>query len=165
MLDPKPDNLLSPVSVTSDGQRLYVADLGHNRVLIWNSIPTANQQPADVVVGQPDMTSATPNNVTKLCASNGTDADGNATYPGSAAPRWTSRASRFPTASGCSSPTAATTGCWSTTASRPPTARPPTSSSASRAMDVEPRLGSGLPTPRRSSADSLRTPLRWPGTD
>ena len=81
VFDPKPDSLLNPVSVTSDGQRLYVADLGHNRVLIWNSIPTQNHRPADVVIGQPDMTSAAPNNVTKLCASNGTDADGNPTYP------------------------------------------------------------------------------------
>jgi hypothetical protein len=32
-----------------------VADLGNNRVLIWNSIPTTNQKAADVVVGQKDM--------------------------------------------------------------------------------------------------------------
>ncbi len=66
-LDPNPRNLVSPVSVTSDGQRMYVSDLGHNRVLIWNSIPSQNNQPADVVVGQPDMTSAVANNTTKLC--------------------------------------------------------------------------------------------------
>jgi uncharacterized protein (TIGR03437 family) len=66
-LDPQAQNLVSPVAVTTDGQRLYVADLGHNRVLIWNSIPTQNQQPADVVVGQPDMTSAVANNSPKLC--------------------------------------------------------------------------------------------------
>jgi len=53
--------LLDPVSVTSDGVRLFVSDLGHHRVLIWNSIPTTNQQPADVVVGQPNMTSAVAN--------------------------------------------------------------------------------------------------------
>src|ERR1019366_381430 len=34
--------LLNPVAVTSDGTHLFVADLGHNRVLIWNSIPTGN---------------------------------------------------------------------------------------------------------------------------
>ena len=32
--------LLNPVSVTSDGVHLFVTDLGYNRVLIWNSIPT-----------------------------------------------------------------------------------------------------------------------------
>ena len=60
--------LLNPVAVTSDGTHLFVADLGYNRVLIWNSIPTANAQPADVVIGQPDMTSSVPNFVTALCA-------------------------------------------------------------------------------------------------
>ena len=79
---PSASNLINPVSVTSDGIRLYVADLGHNRVLIWNSIPTRNQTPADVVVGQPDMTSAIFNNAPALCPSNGTDATtGDLTYP------------------------------------------------------------------------------------
>ena len=41
------------VAVSSDGVRLFVTDLGFNRVLIWNSIPTANHAPADVVVGRP----------------------------------------------------------------------------------------------------------------
>ena len=68
------NNLFSPVSVTSDGQRLYVTDLGHNRVLIWNSIPTQNQQPADVEVGQPDMTSSLANNAfTGSAATSSTD--------------------------------------------------------------------------------------------
>lgn len=74
-------NLFSPVSVTSDGQRLFVTDLGHNRVLIWNSIPTQNNQAADVVVGQPDLTSNIDNNATALCPSNGTDSSGKPTYP------------------------------------------------------------------------------------
>ncbi len=92
-------NLLNPVSVTSDGVRLYVTDLGYNRVLIWNSIPTTNGAPADVVIGQPDMVSAIANNaytgtaassstdttdkeVPLLCTvSNGTDLAGNPTYP------------------------------------------------------------------------------------
>ncbi len=77
----KPDSMLNPVSVTTDGQRLFVSDLGHNRVLIWNSIPTQSGRPADVVVGQPDMTSGVANNATKVCASNGTNASGEPTYP------------------------------------------------------------------------------------
>jgi uncharacterized protein (TIGR03437 family) len=91
-----PTNLLNPVSVTSDGTRLYVSDLGNNRVLIWNSLPTTNQQPADVEIGQPDMFGSTPNNAFTtttnsanqtvetpvLCTvSNGKDANGNPTYP------------------------------------------------------------------------------------
>ncbi len=101
------NNMLTPVSVTSDGQRLYVTDLGYNRVLIWNTIPTSNQKPADVEVGQPNMQTGipddaytceqgtvavacgTPNNgniVTKevpaMCTvSNGVDSNNNPTYP------------------------------------------------------------------------------------
>lgn len=71
VFNPAQDNLLNPVSVTTDGQRMYVADLGHNRVLIWNTIPTRNAQPADIVIGQPDFTSAIANNSSKLCPSNG----------------------------------------------------------------------------------------------
>jgi uncharacterized protein (TIGR03437 family) len=74
------NTLLSPVSVTSDGQRLYVADLGFNRVLIWNSIPTANQQSADVEIGQTDFTQSL-SNPTQLCPASGTDSNGNPTYP------------------------------------------------------------------------------------
>ena len=79
-VDARADNMLNPVSVTSDGIRLYVSDLGHNRVLIFNSIPTRNAQPADVVIGQADFTSAVANNSEKLCSSNG-EKDGKPTYP------------------------------------------------------------------------------------
>jgi hypothetical protein len=89
--------LLNPVSVSSDGNRLYVTDLGYNRVLIWNSIPTANAQAADIAVGQPDLVSSVPNYGYKtdpndttnkqtpvLCpTSNGTDTNSNPTYPSS----------------------------------------------------------------------------------
>lgn len=75
------DTLLTPISVSSDGQRFFVADLGHNRVLIWNSIPSRNTQAADVVLGQKDFTSMLANDVENLCESNGTDKDGKATYP------------------------------------------------------------------------------------
>ena len=77
----KATTLLSPVAVTSDGLRLFVTDLGYDRVLIWNSIPTTNQYPADVEIGQVDMITTVTNNSTKMCASNGTDTSGNATYP------------------------------------------------------------------------------------
>jgi uncharacterized protein (TIGR03437 family) len=75
------NTMLSPVSVTSDGQRLYVTDLGFNRVLIWNSIPTSTQQPADVEVGQVDFTQSVPDDNTHLCAVAGTDSNGNPAYP------------------------------------------------------------------------------------
>lgn len=69
------NQLCSPASVTSDGVHLFVADLGFNRVLIWNHIPTSNAQPADVVVGQPDMTGAVANN-SAVCAGTGIGANG-----------------------------------------------------------------------------------------
>jgi uncharacterized protein (TIGR03437 family) len=88
-------NMLSPVSVTSDGQRLFVTDLGYNRVLIFSSIPTANGAAADVALGQPDLVTAYSNygykledsTTTKqtpvLCtATDGVNSDGYATYPG-----------------------------------------------------------------------------------
>jgi len=77
---PTSSNLFSPVSVTSDGKRLLVTDLGHNRILIWNTIPTQTAAAADLVLGQPDMTSDVDNNAPKLCPSFGKDASGNPTY-------------------------------------------------------------------------------------
>jgi uncharacterized protein (TIGR03437 family) len=60
-------SMRSPVSVTTDGTRLFVTDLGLHRVLIWNRIPTSNGAAADVVVGQPSLTEASSNNSVKLC--------------------------------------------------------------------------------------------------
>lgn len=66
--------MLAPVSVTSDGTRLFVTDLGFNRVLIFNSIPTANGAPADVALGQPDLVSSVANNAfTGSAATSSTD--------------------------------------------------------------------------------------------
>jgi hypothetical protein len=76
-IDARADNMLTPVSVTSDGRRMVVADLGHNRVLVWNSIPATNSVPADLVLGQPDFTTADANNTKALCPTGETDANGN----------------------------------------------------------------------------------------
>ena len=46
---------------TRDG-KMFVADLGFDRVMIYNSIPSSNTPSADVVVGQPDFTTAGFNN-------------------------------------------------------------------------------------------------------
>lgn len=48
-----------PSGVWTDGTRVVVVDTGNNRVLIWNSWPTANGQPADLVLGQTGFTSNT----------------------------------------------------------------------------------------------------------
>jgi uncharacterized protein (TIGR03437 family) len=81
---PTASSMLNPVSATTSGNRLFVADLGFNRVLIYNSIPTANNAAADVVLGQPNMESAISNNSTKdsnLCAPTHQDEEGKDVYP------------------------------------------------------------------------------------
>ena len=47
------------MGATVSGGRLYVADKSNNRVLVWNSFPTVDFQPADHVLGQPDFVSNT----------------------------------------------------------------------------------------------------------
>lgn len=53
--------LLYPSGIWTDGNRLVVADAWNHRVLIWNQMPTADGQPADLVLGQPDFESNEPN--------------------------------------------------------------------------------------------------------
>jgi len=47
--------------VYSNGVQLFIADSGNNRLLLWNSFPTNNFSPADVVLGQGSFTNNTPN--------------------------------------------------------------------------------------------------------
>ncbi len=58
---PTASTLREPCSVATDGTRLLVSDSGNNRILIWNSIPTVTETPADLVLGQADMISGSPN--------------------------------------------------------------------------------------------------------
>jgi LysM repeat protein len=44
-----------PRFALSDGQHLFIADGGNDRILVFNSIPTQNGQTADEVLGQPDQ--------------------------------------------------------------------------------------------------------------
>jgi len=39
-----------PVSISTDGQRVVVADTNNDRILIWNTFPTTSGQPADLVI-------------------------------------------------------------------------------------------------------------------
>lgn len=61
-------SIFYPAGVWSDGKKLIVNDNGNHRILIWNSFPTTNGQEADLVVGQPNLTSSAEN----------ADEDGNA---------------------------------------------------------------------------------------
>ncbi len=56
---PTARTLKVPGGMWSDGTRLVVADNGNHRVLIWNTLPSANFTPADLVIGQPDFVTAT----------------------------------------------------------------------------------------------------------
>jgi uncharacterized protein (TIGR03437 family) len=47
--------LVDPISVALDGQRLFIGDAALHRVLLWNSLPLTDDQPADVVLGQSDF--------------------------------------------------------------------------------------------------------------
>jgi hypothetical protein len=58
---PSARTLLSPTGVWSDGHRLAVVDSNNNRVLLWNSLPSSNFAPADVVVGQASFARSTGN--------------------------------------------------------------------------------------------------------
>lgn len=49
--------LNGPGAVVSNGTQVFVTDTNNNRVMIWNTFPTTNGQPADVVLGQQDFTS------------------------------------------------------------------------------------------------------------
>jgi hypothetical protein len=51
--------MYDPISIVAVAGKLCVAEFANRRVLIWNSIPTTNGVPADVVVGQPDFTTST----------------------------------------------------------------------------------------------------------
>ena len=81
---PTAQSMLNPVSATVAGNRLLVTDLGFNRVIIFNALPSANYASADLVLGQPDMTSAISNNSSKdspLCPVLRQATDGTNIYP------------------------------------------------------------------------------------
>ncbi|KZL49124.1 MULTISPECIES: hypothetical protein [Cyanophyceae] len=50
-----------PYGVFYHQEKLFVADTGNRRLLIWQQLPTENGQPADLVLGQPDMISRNEN--------------------------------------------------------------------------------------------------------
>jgi hypothetical protein len=52
---PRADTLNWCYGVAIADGRLFVADAGNRRVLVWNAIPTRNGEPADLVLGQQDF--------------------------------------------------------------------------------------------------------------
>src|SRR5205814_974183 len=55
----------APQGVWIQNGKLFVADTQNNRVLIWNSIPTKNNQPADLVLGSSNFTTIPQQDLTK----------------------------------------------------------------------------------------------------
>ncbi len=55
---PSPASLFGPrgLCLHPDGS-LWVADTGHHRLLGWRQVPESDNQPADIVIGQPDAAS------------------------------------------------------------------------------------------------------------
>lgn len=83
---PSATSLERPHGVWSDGQRLVVIDGDANRALIWNTFPTANRQPADLVLGQPDFVSGAvvdPPTASSLNSPYAVTSDGTRLYIGS----------------------------------------------------------------------------------
>lgn len=51
-----------PTGLCAAGKGLAVADAWNHRVLLWDVVPTSDNQPPDRVLGQPDFTTASANN-------------------------------------------------------------------------------------------------------
>src|SRR6202451_441241 len=67
---PSAKNMNMPYDgVFSNGTQLFVDDQMNNRILVWNTFPTANFTPADVVLGQPNFTCGVANNDGSGCTS------------------------------------------------------------------------------------------------
>ncbi|MFM5896944.1 MAG: hypothetical protein ACKO8W_05455 [Dolichospermum sp.] len=60
-LQPAANTLHWPYGIFYHQGQLFVADTGNRRLLIWHNLPTENGQPADMVLGQPDMISRNEN--------------------------------------------------------------------------------------------------------
>lgn len=56
---PSASTLNNPVGITIANGKLYVADAGNNRILVYNNLPTSNGVAADSVIGQADFTTTT----------------------------------------------------------------------------------------------------------
>lgn len=56
-----PDTLHWPTQAMIVDGKLLVSDVGNRRVLVWGEVPRRSGQPADLVIGQPDLRSRSDN--------------------------------------------------------------------------------------------------------
>ncbi|NQU32073.1 MAG: T9SS type A sorting domain-containing protein [Bacteroidetes bacterium] len=53
---PTAHTLMRPEGIATNGEKLIILDRDNYRILVYNEIPTENYPAADIVIGQPDMT-------------------------------------------------------------------------------------------------------------
>jgi hypothetical protein len=75
---PSSRSLDSPGGIHIEGNQLVVADTGNHRVLIWNSIPSANNSAASIVLGQTDFTGSSADGGLALLDGTGLDSPADA---------------------------------------------------------------------------------------
>ena len=73
---PSASNMNMPYDgVYSNGTQLFVTDQMNNRVMIWNTFPTASFTPADVVLGQTNFSCGVDDNDGTGCTMGGVSAN------------------------------------------------------------------------------------------
>lgn len=50
-----------PAGIHIEGTKLFISDMVNNRVLVWNTLPVTGLEPANYAIGQPDVSTVTPN--------------------------------------------------------------------------------------------------------
>jgi hypothetical protein len=67
---PRPETLFGPRGACLAGKNgpLFVADTGHHRLMIWPNRPERDDQPAEMLIGQPDFSSEGRNAKGAVCA-------------------------------------------------------------------------------------------------
>jgi hypothetical protein len=72
---PTASTLSNPTAAMIANGKLFVVDKGNSRVLIWNTVPSGDNAPADIVLGQANMTSSATgidsNSTPRILAMNG----------------------------------------------------------------------------------------------
>ena len=61
LASPTASSLWSPSDLATDGTRLFVVDQKNHRILIWNTVPTTHNAEADIVLGQPNVSTRNSN--------------------------------------------------------------------------------------------------------
>lgn len=68
----------NPIGITVVNGKIYVADAGNNRVLVYNTLPSSNGIAADAVIGQPDFaTTSSGVSASKMAGIQSIASDGN----------------------------------------------------------------------------------------